>query len=62
MLPLSRPLFDQNAARLMTLSVAAIAVRGTLVVLARHWPSDRVSDRTGSVGGQCMTRFPDANR
>ncbi len=33
MLPLSRPLFDQNAARLMTLGVAAALVSCTLVVV-----------------------------
>ncbi len=33
MLPLSRPLFDQNAARLMTLCVAAALVSCTLVVV-----------------------------
>jgi hypothetical protein len=32
MLPLSRPLFDQNAARLMTLCVAAALFSCTLVV------------------------------
>jgi hypothetical protein len=34
MLPLSRPLFDRNAARLMTLCVAGALVTGTLVVVA----------------------------
>ena len=34
MLPLSRPLFDQNAARLMTLCVATALVSCTLVVVA----------------------------
>jgi hypothetical protein len=33
MLPLSRPLFDQNAARVMTLCVAAALVSCTLVVV-----------------------------
>lgn len=34
MLPLSRPLFDQNAASLMVLCVAAALVTCTLVVVA----------------------------
>jgi hypothetical protein len=34
MLPLSRPLFDQNAARLMVLCVAAALVTSTLLVVA----------------------------
>lgn len=34
MLPLSRPLFDQHAARLMTLSVVGALATGTLVMLA----------------------------
>lgn len=33
MLPLSRPLFDRNAARLMTLCVAAALFSCTLVVV-----------------------------
>lgn len=34
MLPLSRPLFDQHAAQLITLAVAAALVSATLVVVA----------------------------
>lgn len=34
MLPLSRPLFDADAARLMTLCVSAALVANTLVVIA----------------------------
>ncbi len=34
MLPLSRPLFDANAARLMTLCVASTLVAATAAVIA----------------------------
>jgi hypothetical protein len=34
MLPMSRPLFDQHAAQLITLTVAAALVSATMVVLA----------------------------
>jgi hypothetical protein len=34
MLPLSRPLFDQRAAQLMTLCVAAALLSATMVVVA----------------------------
>jgi hypothetical protein len=34
MLPMSRPLFDQHAAQLMTLAVATALISATLVVVA----------------------------
>jgi hypothetical protein len=34
MLPLSRPLFDQDTAKFMTLSVVGALLAGTLVMLA----------------------------
>lgn len=34
MLPLSRPLFDQDAARLMTLGVAGALLTSTLLMIA----------------------------
>jgi len=34
MLPLSRPLFDQHAAQLITLCVAAVLATATLLVVA----------------------------